>query len=300
MVVWQRTVVGSTEDGKKDLVNIRFRNSPAPSAPIQTLTSATDSVFQYGAWVYTYFRNIKPTFSPDGDAIIYFNDSTKTFEPCIIPMDGILPNLAERRAFMADDKHGIFYYATLGGVRVGVKVSGKTIFQWNPLNPTELAFIDDELKFCVFNYITETVTIIGTGVTEFAYSDDGKIAGVATDGIYVLEPGQPVAKRVFAKERATDDVIGVNWSPGLTDQKLGFRMVRKGASAVESYSVLVIYSVDDGRWYYASPEIKPVMGTEPEVNYTWMRAVFDPFTGGMYIPVPLSEGGGKSALYYSY
>jgi len=42
------------------------------------------------------------------------------------------------------------------------------------------------------------------------------------------------------------------------------------------------------------------MGTEPLVKYTWMRAVFDPFTGSMYVPVPLSTAGGKSVLYRSY
>jgi hypothetical protein len=300
MTVWQRTAVGISDDGKRDLVNVRFRFSPASSAPILSLTTAKDSVYQLGTWVYTYWKNIKPMFTPDDAAIIYFNDSTETFEPCIIPMDGTEPDLAGRRALMVDANHGIFYYASVGGTRTGVRVSENTVFQWNPANPSEVAFIDDLRQFCIFNYVTETVEIIATGLSEFVYSEDGKIAVVAGDGVYILEPGQAVAKLVFAKERATDAVIGVNWSPGLVDQKLGFRMVRKGASTVESYCVLVIYSVDVDRWYYASPEIKPVMGMEPVVNYTWMRAAFDPVTGGMYIPVPLSEGGGKSVLYHSY
>jgi hypothetical protein len=42
------------------------------------------------------------------------------------------------------------------------------------------------------------------------------------------------------------------------------------------------------------------MGTEPTVKYTWMRAAFDAFDGSMYIPVPLSTGGGKTVLYRSY
>jgi hypothetical protein len=58
--------------------------------------------------------------------------------------------------------------------------------------------------------------------------------------------------------------------------------------------------MDNDRWYYASPEIKPIMVTEPAVNYIWMRAIFDSFNGGMYIPVPLSTGGGQSVIYYSY
>ncbi len=291
MVVWQRTAVGSSDDGKKDLVNIRFRFS---TGPIQTLTTAKDSVFQLEAWSYTYWRNIKPLISPDVEMIIYFNDSTGTYEPCLIPLDGAIPNLGERRALLdPNGRHGIFYNA-------GVKVSEKTIFQWNPASSTQVAFIDDNRQFCIFDYAAETVEIVATGLTEFVYSEDGKLAGVVEDGVYILEPGQTVAKRVFAKERATDGVIGINWSPGLDNQRLGFRMVRKGASAVESYNVLVIYSMDDDRWYYASPEIKPVMGTEPTVNYIWMRAIFDSFSGDMYVPVPLSTGGGKSVLYRSY
>jgi hypothetical protein len=288
--VWQRTVVGATDDGKKDLINIRFRFS---TGPIQTLTTAKDSIFQLGAWNYTYWKNIKPMFSPDESMIIYFCDSTDTFEPCIIPVIGVEPDLGGQRAFMVDDRRGIFYYA-------GVSVSEKTTFQWNPLNQTQVAFIDDTGQFCVLDYSTETVEIMADGINEFVFAEDGKLAAVAEDGVYILEPGQTEAKRIFTKERATDAVIGINWSPGTTNQRLGFRMVRKGASSVESYAALVIYSVDDDRWYYASPEIKPVMSMEPDVNYRWMRAVFNPFSGDMYVPVPLSTGGGQSVIYRSY
>ena len=290
MAVWQRTVVGATDDGKKDLVNIRFRYT---TGPIQTLTTAKDSVFQLGAWNFTYWRNIKPMFSPDESTIIYFNDSTETYEPCLIPVEGSEPNLAGQQAIMVDARHGIFFYA-------GVVVSEKTIFQWNPANSAQVAFIDDKQQFCVFDYVAKTVEVMATGLTEFVFSEDGKLAGVAGDGVFILEPGQTEAKRVFTKESPTDGVIGVNWSPGLDDQKLGFRMVRKGASTLESYSALVIYSMDDDRWYYVSPEIKPVTAMEPAVNYTWMRAIFDSYSGGMYVPVPLSTGGGQSVIYYSY
>ncbi len=290
MAVWERNQVGATDDGKKDLVNIRFRFS---TGPIQTLTTAKDSIYQLGAWNYTYWRNIKPMFSPDEAMIIYFCDSTDTFEPCVIPVIGVEPDLAGRRAFMVDDRRGIFFYA-------GVAVTERTIFQWNPLNHTQVAFIDDAKKFCVLDYSAETVEIMAEGINEFVFSEDGKIAAVAEDGVYILEPGQTEARRVFTKERATDAVIGVNWSPGTVNQRLGFRMVRKGASPIESYAVLVIYSMDDGRWYYASPEIKPVMSMEPDVNYKWLRAVFNPFSGDMYVPVPLSTGGGRATIYRSY
>ena len=290
MIVWQRNVVGMTDDGKKDLDNLRFRHM---NDLAQTLTTAKDSIYQYGAWNFTYWRNIKPMFSPDGGMIVYFNDSTETFEPCFMPMNGTVPNVGEQRALMVDSRHGIFFYA-------GVQVSEKTIFQWNPSDETKLAFIDDKRQFCVLDCADSSVSIIGTGLTEFVYSEDGKLAGIGSEGVYVLEPGQTEAKLVFAKERLTDAVIGVNWSPGLTDQKLAFRMVRKGASSIESFSVIVIYSMTDDRWYYASPEIKPVTSTEPAVNYIWMRAIFDPVTGDVYVPVPLSEGGGKSVIYRSY
>jgi hypothetical protein len=290
IAVWQRTVVGLTDDGKKDLTNIRFRFS---TGPLQTLTTAKDSVFQLGAWNYKYWRNIRPQLSPDNTKIVYFVDSTATFEPCIIPLDGYEPNLGMRHAIMVDARHGIFYYA-------GIKVTENTVFQWDPMNPTRLAFIDDKKQFCIFDYATETVEVLGTGLDEFVYSADGKLAAIAEDGVYILEPGQTEAKRVFTKERATDAVAGVNWSPGSTDQKLGFRMVRKGSSTEESFAALVIYSLNDDRWYFASPEIKPVSATEPTVNYRWWRAVFNPLDGGMYVPVPVSTSGGKSLLYHSY
>jgi hypothetical protein len=74
--------------------------------------------------------------------------------------------------------------------------------------------------------------------------------------------------------------------------------VRKGSSTVESFSALVIYSVDNHRWYYATPQIKPAMTTEPSVDYRWWRVIFDS-EGGMYAPVPLSTGGGSVALYHT-
>jgi hypothetical protein len=289
MYVWQYIKVGQSDDGTQDLVNIRFR----AVAAIQQLTTSEDSVFQYGAWSYTYYRNIKPMFAPHDDAIIYFVDSTETFEPCIIPMSGIEPQTDLRHALMVDGRHGIFYYAQ-------VKVSERTIFQWNPAVPTQVAFIDDSGKLCRFDYAAGTVEVLGTGVQEFAWSDDGKIAGATEDGVYVLEPGQTVATQVFAKERPSDGVIGVNWSRGTEDERIGFRLVRKGASPAESFSALVIYSVDDGRWYFGTGRIGPPMSTEPEVSYTWMRVVFDRFSSSVYMPVPITGSGGQVTLYRSY
>jgi hypothetical protein len=290
MAVWERTVAGATDDGKRDLTNIRFRFS---TGTIQSLTTAKDSVYQLGAWTYRYWRNIRPLLSPDNARIVYFVDSTATPEPCIIPLEGYEPDLGGRHAIMVDARHGIFYYA-------GVKVSESTVFQWDPLNPARLAFIDEKQQFCIFDCDAGTVEVQGTGVNEFVYAADGKLAAVSEDGVYILDPGQTEARRVFAKERPTDGIYGLNWSTGDTDQRLGFRMVRKGSSTEESFAALIIYSLDDGRWYYASPEIKPVSTTEPTVNYRWLRAVFNPLNGGMYVPVPVSTSGGQSLLYYSY
>ena len=288
--VWQYNRVGSSDDGRKDLVNIRFRHG---TEPIRILTAAVDSVYYFGVWVYSYYRNIKPMFTYDNETIIYFTDSTGTFEPCVIPMNGTEPLVDEARAIMVDSHHGIFFYA-------GITVSEGTIFQWNPTIPTQLAFIDTQGRFCIFDYAAENVQVVAEGVVEFAWSEDGKLAGTTEDGIYVLEPGQTVAKQVFAKERLTDNLVGINWSPGLENQRLGFRILRKGSAPLETFSALAIYSVNEDRWYYASGQIRPAMLNEPSVNYTWMRAVFDPSSDSMYMPVPLSTGGGKIVLYRSY
>ena len=290
MYVWQYNKVGSSDDGRKDLVNIRFRYS---TEPIKTLTSSVDSVYILGAWVYSYYRNIRPMFTPDNETIVYFTDSTNFYEPCLIPMNGTEPLVSEARALMVDSRHGIFFNA-------GVTVSEGTVFQWNPTIPTQLAFIDTQRRFCIFDYVAETVQIMAEGVIEFVWSQDGKLASTTDDGVYVLEPGQTVAKRIFTKERSSDDVIGINWSSGLENQRLGFRMLRKGSAPIESFSALVIYLVSEDRWYYASGQIRPAMLNEPSVNYTWMRGLFDPLSDSMYMPVPLSTGGGKIVLYRSY
>jgi hypothetical protein len=291
IVVWQYNKVGSANDGSKDLVNIRFR---VTTLPIQTLTAAKDSALYHGLYTYTYYRNVKPMFTPDESEIIYFTDSTGTFEPCVIPMSGTSPDIALRRAIMTDARHGIFYYA-------GVKVSEKTIFQWNPAIPTQVGFIDDSKNFCLFDHSTEHVEIVPNvgKLSEFVWDPNGRIAAVNDAGVIVATPGEE-PDTIFAKERSSDAVFGVNWSPDVDNQKLGFRMVRKGASSSESFAALVIYSTADDRWYYASPEIKPILANEPNVSYTWMRAAFDPATGGMYVPVPVSMSGSKTILYYSY
>jgi hypothetical protein len=290
MFVWQYNKPGAFDDGTRDLVNIKFRSG---ISAISTLTNSTDSTWVLGGWSYKYFRNIAPMFSPDNGTIIYFVDSTGTFEPCVIPMDGTEPLVDERRALMVSSRHGIFFNA-------GVSVNERIVFQWNPAIPTQVGFIDGDRKMCIFDYVAETVEVVAEGIAEFVWSADGKVAGITSEGVYVLDPGQADAKRIFAKERSSDDIIGVNWSPGLVNQRLGFRVVRKGKSSMESFAALVNYSMDADRWYYASGQIKPPASAEPKVSYPWLRVLFDPASDALIAPVPIASDGGKVVLYRSY
>ncbi len=287
IIVWQFNRVGAADDGTQDLINIDYRMG---TTPIRQLTTSVDSTFQFGAWVYRYYRNIKPLISPNQDKIVYFVDSTESYEPCVIPLEGGEPDLEGRRAFMVDGRHGIFYYA-------GVTVSERTVFEWNPVNPNQLAFIDGGRNFCILDLATETVSILAAKVNEFAFSDDGKIAAIGEDGVHI---GTSVADaaRVFARERSSDDIVGVTWSKGTTNQRVAFRMVRKGTSSIESFSALVLYSVDAGEWYFATSRVP--FGSEPSLDdYRWKRAAFDPAGGGVYMPFPL-PGTTGATIYYSY
>lgn len=286
-VVWQFDKVGPADDGTQDLININYRLG---TTPIRTLTTSVDSIYQYGAWVYRYFRNIKPMIGPNEDRIVYFVDSTETFEPCFIPLDGGEPDLGGRRALMVDSRHGIFYYA-------GVSISEKTVFQWNPVNPNQLAFIDGGRNLCVFDVSSESVSIVAAKIGEFAFSDDGKVAMIAEDGVR-LANGLAEGTLVFPRERSSDDIVGLTWSRGTSGQRLAFRMVRKGASPIESFSTLVLYSVDAGEWYFATPRVP--FGSEPSIDdYRWKRAAFDPVGSGVYMSFPL-PGTTGIAIYYSY
>jgi hypothetical protein len=234
-------------------------------------------------------------FAPDDGTIIYFTDTTETFEPCVIPMDGTEPVIEQRRAIREGQRHGIFFHAE-------IDISEKTVFQWNPHIPTQLGFIDDARDFCLFDYDDSTAEIVSNvgKLDEFVWDASGQIAAVNDAGVIIATPGG-VPDTIFVKERASDGVIGVNWSPGTSDKRVGFRVVRKGASPTESFSALVIYSVNDHRWYYATPQIKPAMTTEPTVDYRWWRAIFEAESqSGMYAPVPLSTGGGSVVLYYTH
>ena len=123
-------------------------------------------------------------------------------------------------------------------------------------------------------------------------------------GVLILTPPGGAPDTAFVKERIGDGIAGVNWSlPGVGEQSLGFRMVRKGISTAESFSALVLYSRTNKRWYFASPRI-PASTTEPTVDYRWLRAAFDPAGFGMYVPVPTlipAPGeGDQVVIYHSY
>jgi len=287
-VVWQINRVGAIDDGTRDLININFRSG---TSAIRRLTSSVDSTFIFGAWTYKYYRNVRPLFSPDMSTIVYFVDSTGTYEPCLMPLAGNNPLIDERRALMVDARRGIFYYA-------GIKVSQWTVFEWNPTAPNQLFFIDGSRKLCMLDISSESVEVLSEKVSEFAFSDDGALAGIGEDGVYLALPGgEP--KRIFERERSSDDLVGLSWSPGTSDKRIVFRMVRKGASVAEGFSTFILYSLEDDRWYYASPRI--ALGTELEFDdFRWNRAAFEPFGGGFIMPVPVPTGGGGVTLYRSY
>lgn len=284
-VVWQKNQAGPADDGTKDLINIMFRDG---LAPIVQLTTSKDSTFVLGGWRYRYFRNIKPIFTPDYKAIVYFVDSTKTFEPCILPMQGSTPLVDQKRAFMVDSKHGIFFYA-------GVSVGEETIFEWKPLSNSQLVFIDKGKKLCLLDISSESVEVLEEGVFEFSFAEDGTIALVKADGVYIGPLGGSL-DCIYVKERSTDDVLGVTWSPGSVNKRLVFRMVRKGASADETFSAFIIYFMDEDRWYFASPRIPG--GSEPSLpDYRWRRATFEALGTGFLMPASTQSNTGISEMH---
>lgn len=297
-VAWQGYSIGDSPDGRNDLVNIVYRKE---TGPIQILTIAKDSTLKEYGWAFRYFRNIKPLFTPDDSNILYFVDSTGTYEPCLIPVDPATgPAIGQNREIGGPAKIGIFRASD-------VRVSERTVFQWNPAVPTQLGFIDVAGNFCLLDYELETVDIVSSvgKIQEFAWSDDGEAAVINKAGVSILTPpdGAPDTT-VFVKERIGDGVVGVNWSlPGVGEQSLGFRMVRKGISTAESFSALVVYSRTSKKWCFASPRI-PASTAEPTVDYRWLRAVFDPSGFGMYVPVPTlipAPGeGDQVVIYHSY
>jgi hypothetical protein len=297
-VVWQNLRVGENLDGSADQYNIDFEPLGAGPNGAKLQTTAVDSTFQLGAWMKRYWKNVRPTFAPDGSKIVYFVDSTGTFEPCIMNMNQGVPDIDSRHALMVDERHGIFNRA---GVAIGDKTFDGIIFEWSPAESNKLGFLDDSKHLCILDATAENVQVLSYvgKIQEFAWGADGRIAAITSSGVLIVNQSGTVDS-VFAKEKETDLLAGIAWSPDPSDLKLAFRMIRKGKSTADSFSALVLYSLNSRQWYYATPRIP--WATEPTVPYKFLRAVFEADNNGIYFPAPnpAAAGGNQVTIYHSF
>lgn len=287
--VWKFEFAGERGDGTEDLYNIAFWDEMDGPENWYTLTTSHDSstaiIGPDTVTIHRYFNNIKPMFTPDENTILYFVDTTDVFEPCLIPMLAGTPDTTGRRALMVDANTGIFEQA-------GVSINENTVFQWNPTMPF-VAFISlGDLFF--FDYGSETVAKVDglTKVTDFAWSPDGsQLAAVNEDGVYLVSSGGAVIPNpVFTRERATDGIHGIIWNDDLANPQLAFRLVRKGKNEIDSWSALVIADLVSGLWAYASETVQWHSSREPvDIDYTWMKCVFDEDGTGVYAPFPVLD-----------
>ncbi len=294
MIVWQYQKAGELPDGTWDLYNIEFYNRLMDER--MTLTESLDSTTViYGpdtVIVYRFYHNIKPHFSKLEDYIIYFVDTSGVFEPCKIDIDLGAPDTTTRRAMMIEDEdYGIFAEAN-------IRINESTIFEWCPGSYDILAFIDTDGYVCFFYPGSESVDrLIDIGnVTEFAWSPDGEqFAVVVEAGLAIGMTASGAVDLVFERAKVTDDIIGIAWSPSSTDPKIAFRHVRKGKTSLDSYSSLIIYSINEYDWYYALERVS--LTDELEVPYTLKRVFFDAENDGVYVPVPTEN---RSVIYHSF
>lgn len=298
-MVWEARLVGDSPDGTEDLSNIYYFESI--STDTVHVTESHDSMHVwFGSTqqvVHRYYNNIMPTITPDDAYIVYFVDSTGVFEPCLVDIVGGMPDIGTRRALMVDEDDGIFSQA-------GISVSRNTIFQWNRTENI-LSFIDGGGDLCFLHHTTGTVQIIDgiSGVTEFTWApDETRLAAVTSEGIYLVSAaGVASSEPIYERELLTDDLIGLNWSASDVEPKLGFRMVRKGASSIDSWSVFVICYLDDGLTVFASKRIGWASAIEPMTKYTYMRCFFDE-DDNVYMPVPMTTSpyGAECGIWYIY
>lgn len=284
-IVWQAELAGPADDGTQDLCNIghwdNFSNTKV------YLTESHDSTqVQIGpdiVWIHRYYRNIRPIFTPDEDLLIYFVDTTGVYEPCLIDIVGGAPVKATRRALDLFDA-------------AEVRVNSNTVFQYNSAMDI-LGFIDAGRDLCFFYpYLGAVAKVPGIEeVEEMAWSPDGSQCVVSTaGGIWLVSAaGLVSSEAVFTKEKATDGIYGLNWSPNIAEPKIGFRMVRKGRDVEESFSALMISLLNDGVTVYASPSINWSLSYEPDVDYTYMRVVFDQ-DEVLYAPIPTPPWSGDA------
>ena len=302
--VWKFQFVGPASDGTTDLFNVVYWDEAAGAGNWYTVTQSHDSATAIlgpdTVMQHRYYNNIRPMFTPTEDNILYFVDTTAYFEPCLIPMVGGSPDTMQRKAMMVDDNTGIFGQDEIA-------INDGTVFEWNP-TVDFLSFISGG-KIIFFDYKTETVAIVDelASVSEIAWASDGsQLAAVNDIGVYLVGAGGAVAPDpVFVKERATDDIIGINWNYDLVQPQVAFRLVRKGASAVDSWSALIIVDLNIGLWAYASTPVQWHSSREPDLlDYTWMRAIFDADGTGVYAPFPVYDDvnypGKDIILFYSH
>jgi hypothetical protein len=297
-VVWEKRLVGEAGDGTEDLFNVGFWNSSGTSMTLTTSLDSTRAVIGPDTvTLYRYFHNIQPMITADERYVLYFVDTTDTYEPCLVPFSGDRPDKAKRQALMTNPYSGIFGDA-------GISVDETTVFQWNPVADRNLcAFIDKGSRLCFFTADTlplgsvTRLEDIGP-VTEFVWSPGGDTCAVVTEtGISLVSLGGSATEK-FIKEINTDQLFGLCWAPDpdSNDPKLAFRMVRIGRGSEDSYSSVIIYSLNMDAWFYATPRV--AWRAEPPVKYTWMRIVFSSDNTSFYAPIPVVSGRGVR-LYYS-
>ena len=290
MITWEHQEVGQSADGLQDLFNIKFYNRDLDTRMI--LTHSLDSTVTILGTSYHYYSNIKPFFTPQEDYIIYFVDTSRTYEPCMIQIVGGLPDTLTRTALMVEDEdYGIFAEA-------GIDVSEETFFEWCPQTYDILAFIDAEGNLCFFYpYMASVDKLTDIGqVSEFAWAPDGEQFAVVTEeGLSIGMTLSGAVQNVFYREKATDDIIGIAWSPNMADSKIAFRLVRKGRASIDTFSSLVLYSINEDDWYYALPRLP--WTREVEVEYHMNKVFFESDNESVYLPVPME---GRSVIYHSF
>jgi hypothetical protein len=290
MITWEHQEVGYSADGLEDLFNIKFYNRNLDTRMI--LTHSMDSIVTPLGTNYRFYTNIKPLITPQEDYVIYFVDTSRTYEPCMIEIVGGLPDTLTRTALMVEDEdYGIFAEA-------GVEISENTFFDWCPQTYDILAFIEDGGILCFFHPYTASVdklTDIGR-VSEFAWSPDGEQFAVVTEeGLSIGMTLSGAVQNVFYREKLTDDIIGIAWSPDISDPKIAFRLVRKGRTSIDSFSSLVLYSINEDDWYYALPRLQ--WTGEIEIDYHMNQAFFESDNEGVYLTVPTES---RSVIYHSF
>lgn len=305
-VVWEARIAGGSADGTSDLSDVGFWESF--SGDTMYVTQSHDStlglVGTEMGYIHRYYNNIKPMITPDEDKLLYFVDTTGVYEPCLIDLLPD-PDIGSRRALMVTDERGIFETA-------GISVNENTVFQWNN-DAGIVAFVERSGKLCFFDANNESVMIVpgiddaNADAVEIVWSPDHtECAVVRAEGIWLVSvSGLMSADPVFRKEKSTDGIIGLAWSPNMDEPKLAFRMIRKGKNVEDSFSALMISYLNDGITVYASPSVHWNTPYEPNVDYTYLRVFFDE-DENIYAPIPTPEWSGEPnrnvecAIFYCY